>query len=114
MGGNSLERVPGIGFTMSDDSTDSGGDTKETTDHETIRRWAEARDAEPATVEDTAEGDEPGVLRFDFEEEEPDEGLEHIGWDAFFDKFEENDLKMLYQERVESGETSRFFKFVSR
>jgi hypothetical protein len=90
------------------------GETKRTTDHETIRRWAEERDGVPATVRDTGDEEEPGVLRFDFPGYSGEESLEEISWDAFFDKFEEANLAMLYQEEMRGGETSRFFKFVSR
>ena len=62
-----------------------------TTDHDTIRRWAEDRGGHPATVADTSDGG-AGVLRIDFEEEQPDERLEPISWDEFFAKFEEADL----------------------
>jgi hypothetical protein len=47
-----------------------------TTDHDTIRRWADARGGRPATVRRTGEKGEPGVLRFDFGE--PKESLEEI------------------------------------
>jgi hypothetical protein len=90
------------------------GETKRTTDHETIRQWAEERDGVPATVHDTGSEEEPGVLRFDFPGYSGEDSLEEISWDAFFDKFEEANLAMLYQEEMRSGETSRFFKFVSR
>ena len=95
-------------------SEGDSGESKQTTDHETIKNWAEERDGHPATVRDTMEGNEPGVLRFDFEEAESDDDLEEIDWEVFFEKFEENNLAMLYQETVESGEESRFFKFVNR
>ena len=90
----------------------SSGETKQTTDHDAIKQWAEERDGRPATVADTMDGDEPGVLRFDFEEGD-DEELESISWDQFFGAFEDNDLALLYQEELESGDESRFFKFVN-
>ena len=34
------------------------GQSNTTTDHETIRRWAEERGGEPATVRGTEDGDE--------------------------------------------------------
>ena len=83
-----------------------------TTDHDTIRQWAERRGARPATVKRTERGGEPGVLRLDFDPR--DEALEEIGWDEFFEKFDENDLAFLYQDETEGGDTSRFHKFVSR
>lgn len=95
-------------------SDSESGETERTTDHETIKQWAEKRGGQPATVADTGDESDPGVLRFDFDGDDGDEDLEHISWGAFFETFEENDLAMLYQEEVASGETSRFFKFVSR
>lgn len=89
-------------------------DTQRTTDHDTIRNWAEERGGTPATVADTGSEDDPGILRFDFDDEDADEELQEIPWDAFFEAFDENDLAMLYQENLESGEESRFVKFVSR
>ena len=81
-----------------------------TTDHDTIRKWAEARDGHPARVEGT--GGEGGLLRIDFGE--PEERLETIGWAEFFRSFEENRLAFLHQDRTSDGGTSRFNKFVSR
>jgi hypothetical protein len=86
--------------------------TNTTTDHETIRRWAEERGGRPATVTSTESGGEPGVLRIDFNE--PDEDLEEISWDEFFQKFDEQGLAFLYQDQTADGQTSRFHKFVRR
>lgn len=83
-----------------------------TTDHEKIRHWAEQRGGHPATVRDTEGEDEPGVLRLDFDP--PDESLEKISWDEFFEKFEDADLAFLYQDKTAGGKISRFHKFVDR
>ena len=88
----------------------SDHDGRTTTDHDTIRAWAEARGGRPARVADT--GEAGGILRIDFRE--PDEGLEEIGWDTFFAVFEDRKLAFLYQDETASGGTSRFNKFVSR
>jgi hypothetical protein len=89
--------------------------SKRTTDHEKIRRWAEARNGRPARVQGTGEGDDAGLLRIDFpEDQDEDEGLEEITWEEFFEKFDEKRLAFLYQERTASGERSRFNKLVSR
>ncbi|HYZ28252.1 MAG TPA: hypothetical protein VE570_04285 [Thermoleophilaceae bacterium] len=40
--------------------------------------------------------------------------LEHISWDEWFQKFDENNLAFLYQERKATGEDSTFFKLVKR
>ncbi|RCS25111.1 hypothetical protein DUT91_06705 [Phyllobacterium salinisoli] len=66
-------------------------EAKTTTDHDTIRQWAEARDGHPARVKTSGPG---GILRIDFGE--PEEGLEKISWDEFFAIFDENDLAFLY------------------
>lgn len=98
-------------------STDQSAETTRTTDHDTIRAWAEERGGHPATVADTGDEEDPGILRIDFEGdggEEDDRDLERISWDAFFEAFEENDLAMIYQEETEGGEESRFVKFVDR
>ena len=85
---------------------------KVTTDHEKIREWAEERGAIPATVRETEKDDGPGVLRLDFEPR--DEDLEPISWDDFFDKFDNEGLAFLYQDRTKAGKVSRFHKFINR
>jgi len=84
-----------------------------TTDHDQIRRWVEARQGTPAAVAATEADDDPGILRVRFSEESADE-LETIGWDEFFDKFDEAELAFLYQEQTADGGTSRFHKFIKR
>jgi len=90
------------------------GETKITTDHNEIRKWVEARGGKPATVKNSAKGDEPGVLRIDFPGYSGEGSLEEISWDEFFKKFDEKKLAFLSQDKTASGEESRFFKFVSR
>jgi hypothetical protein len=85
-----------------------------TTDHETIRRWVEARQGQPATVKSTGSKQEPGLLRIDFPGGTGSDRLEPISWDDFFAKFEEKQLAFLYQEQLKGGEISRFFKLVRR
>jgi hypothetical protein len=81
---------------------------KTTTDHTAIRKWAEARGGRPARVKGTGKGDDPGILRIDFGE--PDDSLEKISWEEFFEKFEDNELALLFQDEGES----RFNKLVHR
>ena len=85
---------------------------KATTNHETIRRWAEERGGRPARVKATAGKDDSGMLRLDFGERDP--SLEEISWDEFFEKFDESELAFLYQEETSSGDESRFSKLVER
>jgi hypothetical protein len=89
------------------------GESKQTTDHETIRRWSEERRGRPARVKGTGNG-EPGILRIDFPEEEDDESLEEIPWEEFFKAFEENKLAFVYEDETAGGEVSRFYKLVRR
>jgi hypothetical protein len=83
-----------------------------TTDHDKIRQWAERRGGHPATVKATEKGHQPGILRLDFDP--PDDSLEQISWDEFFEKFEDADLAFLFQDKTAAGKESRFHKFVSR
>jgi hypothetical protein len=88
-------------------------ESKTTTDHDTIRRWVEERDGKPASVRGTGDGD-AGVLRIDFPGGAGEDELEHISWDEWFEKFDQNNLAFLYQEEKKSGEGSTFFKLVNR
>ena len=91
--------------------------SQQTTDHEKIRRWVEARNGKPVRVQGTGSADDVGVLRIDFpeaHEDENDEDLEEISWEEFFEKFDEKRLAFVYQEKTTSGEPSRFNRFVTR
>ncbi len=93
----------------------AGAVSKMTTDHEFIRRWAEERGAHPACVRGTGKaGRDTGMIRLDFPGFSGPGKLEPIDWDEFFDKFEESDLALLYQEETAGGEKSNFNKLVSR
>ena len=85
-----------------------------TTDHDEIRRWAEAREGTPAGVKGTGGGDDPGILRIDLPGGAGDESFEHMSWDEWFEKFEEQRLAAILQERKADGEPSTFVKLVSR
>jgi hypothetical protein len=85
-----------------------------TTDHDEIQRWVEEHDGQPATVRGTASEGEAGVLRIDFPGGAGEDQLEHIPWEEWFAKFDENGLAFLYQQQKASGEDSTFFKLVKR
>lgn len=85
-----------------------------TTDHDEIRKWAEARDGKPVTVRGTGDDDEPGVLRIDFPGGAGSDRLEEISWEEWFEKFDEKELSFLYQDKKADGQESTFFKLVSR
>lgn len=73
------------------------------TDHDEIRSWVERHDGHPATVKGRH-----GLLRIDFGD--PEESLEPMEWDEWFDVFDDRGLAAL----IPTGEESRFFKLVSR
>ncbi len=90
------------------------GEAKTTTNHNTIKKWAEARGGKPVAVKRTERDGDVGLLRIDFPGYSGAESLEEITWDAFFKQFDEKQLAFLYQEQTSSGEESHFFKLVSR
>jgi hypothetical protein len=88
-------------------------ETKQTTDHDEIRRWVEEHGGRPATAKGTRNNG-PGVLRIDFPGGAGDDQLEPISWDEWFEKFDRENLAFVYQDRKASGEDSTFFRLVSR
>jgi hypothetical protein len=79
-----------------------------TTDHDVIRKWAEKRGGRPARVKGTGGSEDAGLLRLDFGT--PEEDLEAIEWEQFFETFDESGLAFVYDDAPES----RFGKFVRR
>ncbi|OAI51582.1 hypothetical protein AYO47_07005 [Planctomyces sp. SCGC AG-212-M04] len=96
-------------------ATKTDHESKRTTDHDEIRRWAEARGGKPTSIEGTErKGEEAGLLRIDFPAGAGDPPLEPISWKDFFEKFDKEKLAMVYQEEKANGEPSFFCKFVNR
>jgi hypothetical protein len=85
-----------------------------TTDHETIRRWAEERGGGPAEVESTAREGETGIIRIDFPGFSGEGKLRKISWDDWFAKFDASGLAFVYEETTAGGQRSNFNKLVSR
>lgn len=88
--------------------------SKVTIDHEEIRRWAEQRGAKPSAVKGTGKGGDVGIIRLDFPGYSGGDSLEEISWQQFFEKFDEGELALVYQEQTASGERSNFNKLVRR
>lgn len=89
-------------------------ESKTTTDHQEIKNWVEKRDGQPAVVRGTEENESAeGLLRIRFSDESSD-NLKAIGWDKFFETFEDKKLAFLYQDKTSDNKDSRFFKFVNR
>jgi len=96
-------------ITSTEEDPEREGRSLVTTNHEVIKRWADARGARPATVDGTEHGDHLGVLRFDFGEQT--QGLREVSWDEWFDTFDQRELNFIYQEEKSDGSQSNFFQF---
>ena len=81
-----------------------------TTDHDTVRRWAESHGGKPAAVDRTHKGGDVGIIRIMFPEAQRSkhDNLVEISWDEFFREFEERKLALLYEK------DSLFSKIVGR
>ncbi|HVL38631.1 MAG TPA: hypothetical protein VM328_04485 [Fimbriimonadaceae bacterium] len=88
---------------------------KSTTNHEEIRKWAEERGGKPACVKRTgAKADDPGIIRINFPGYSGAGSLQEISWEEWFQKFDQNDLCLLYQDTTRTGDKSNFNKIVAR
>jgi hypothetical protein len=88
------------------------GESKTTTDHKKIQKWVEERKGSPSFVKGTGKAEDPGLLRINFPGGK-EYTLENISWEEFFNKFDENKLAFLYQEKTATGRQSRFNKIIS-
>jgi hypothetical protein len=95
-------------------SSNSSGHSQVTTDHEEIRQWAEKRGGKPAHVKGTGDDEDIGMIRIDFPGFSGQQSLEAISWEEFFEKFEENNLALVYQEETSAGQQSNFNKIIKR
>jgi hypothetical protein len=81
-----------------------------TTDHDTIRRWAEAKGGKPAAVGRTHKEGDVGIIRIMFPDapQSEHEALAEISWDEFFEEFDKRRLALVYER------DSLFSKLVGR
>ena len=81
-----------------------------TTDHQTIRKWAERHGGKPAAVDRTHDDTDVGIIRIMFPDSRQSEhqALVEISWDEFFEQFEESALALVFDPK------SRFSKIVGR
>lgn len=93
-----------------EDKPERPGRSLVTTDHKVIRKWAEARDGIPSTVEGTKRRETLAVLRFDFPLGGRGGGLRHVSWDEWFEAFDRRQLNFIYQEQMSDGRQSNFFR----
>ena len=92
----------------------SGHGSHVTTNHDWIRHWVEQRGGQPACVKGTGGEDDIGMIRIDFPGYSGEGKLQSISWDQWFQKFDENNLALLYQEETQEGQKSSFNKLISR
>jgi hypothetical protein len=97
-------------ITSTGDRPERPGRSLVTRDHDVIRRWAEERDATPATIEGTEHEGRAGVLRFDFPGGASGGNLVHIDWDDWFTTFDARQLNFIYQEERSDRRQSNFFR----
>ena len=95
-------------------SSNSKAGSRVVTDHEEIRQWAEDRGAHPACVRGTGGKGDTGMIRLDFPGYSGEDSLEEIGWDQFFEKFDEQGLALLLQDTTARGQKSNFNKLIAR
>jgi hypothetical protein len=81
-----------------------------TTDHHTIKKWAEKHGGKPAAVESTYSTSDVGIIRLMFPKAPHSEHdhLVEISWDEFFKEFDQRKLALLYEDN------SMFSKLVGR
>ena len=81
-----------------------------TTDHDTIRRWAEKHGGKPAAVDRTHTGEDVGIVRVMFPQAPHSEHghLVEVSWDDFFREFDQRKLALLYEP------DSMFSKIIGR
>lgn len=92
----------------------SESSSKTTTDHDTIKKWAEDRGGKPSRVRSTADDEGGGLLRIDFPGYTGKDSLEEIPWKNWFATFDDRQLAFLYQDHMAGEKESRFFKLISR
>ena len=79
-----------------------------THDHAEIKNWIKARDGRPAMLKD-----EPNALTLRFKELESG-AMKLISWTKFFQRFEEDNLALVYQEVGDGGEIRSFCRLLPR
>ncbi|WP_412102936.1 hypothetical protein [Plantactinospora sp. KLBMP9567] len=92
------------------DTPERPGRSLVTRDHDVIRRWAEGRNAQPATIEGTEREGRLGVLTFDFPGWREGGRLKPVSWDEWFHTFDLRQLNFIYQEQLSDGRQSNFFR----
>lgn len=92
------------------------GQTLASRDHDVIRKWAERRQASPATGEASASGpstvdihDGGAGIRFNFPSVSP---FREISWQEWFEHFDAHGLTFVYEEGATGDSTSHRYRLV--
>ena len=88
------------------------GESSVTTDHATIRNWAELRGGWPTVVITESEGTSSSKLKINFYGPNQEKSPEEIPWTKFYKIFDKDKLSFLYQEKTNTGLESRFYKLI--
>ena len=80
------------------------------TDHETIKTWAEKHNGVPGVVEKATTANDSRPLAIIWPENRKDNNLREVSWDTFFDHFE---LRQLALQHDKEG-MSKIHRFVAR
>jgi len=87
--------------------------TNKTTEHSTIKKWAESRGGKPSVV--LKNGIQTENIRLSIPGTESDkEDLQEISWTEWFNLFEENQLELIYQIEDDKGNPNNFYQLVKR
>lgn len=90
--------------------------THYTTDHDTIRRWAQERSAQPTRVRGTGgrgKRNDIGMIQLDFPGYSGRRNLQPVSWEEWFEQFDTNNLVLIYQEHTADGQQSNFNRLIS-
>jgi len=102
------------GEIMARATTTQGYKSHVMTEHDEIRKWAEARGGFPAHVTRTGNKHDMGMIRIDFPGFSGEQSLERISWEQWFEKFEEKNLALVVENQPPEGDKARFNKLISR
>lgn len=85
-----------------------------TTDNDEIRTWIEDHDGVPVIIKGVVEdkGESPEMLHVSFGPMSPD--MEEMDWDEFFERFENENLALVYDDAEPLVEGTPDFEFTDR
>lgn len=81
---------------------------RSTSNHDEIRKWAEAHNALPAEFASTSHDGEPRILAFILAAQPPDD-LQEVSWEQFFPVLDISGLALVYQQ----GSGSNLYEIVN-